>query len=120
MSSTYEKNFESMYPSSINSRAWLGDSSESGAREKTAATYNSTNFGSLATLGLSSGLANGGLNILRNSSRRFYDPEITTTAIYLPRSIKQKNRWRRWFYDHDEVVVLFSTCMQSFRILKQK
>ncbi|GEM_PF-5920256 len=104
MSSTYEKNFESMYPSSINSRAWLGDSSESGAREKTAATYNSTNFGSLATLGLSSGLANGGLNILRNSSRRFYDPEITTTAIYLPRSIKQKNRWRRWFYDHDEVV----------------
>jgi hypothetical protein len=99
--SSHERNFESMYPSSINSRPWIEDSA---GREKTAATYNSSNFGSLATLGLSSGLASGGINILRNSSRRFYDPEITTTAIYLPRSIKQKNRWRRWFYDHDEVV----------------
>jgi len=45
-----------------------------------------------------------GNNILRNPSRRFYDPEITTTAIYLPRTVKQKNRWCRWFYDHDELV----------------
>jgi hypothetical protein len=45
-----------------------------------------------------------GNNILRNPSRRFYDPEITTTAIYLPRTIKQKNRWCRWFYDHDELI----------------
>ena len=28
-----------------------------------------------------------GTNILRNPSRRFYDPEITTTAIFLPRTI---------------------------------
>lgn len=46
----------------------------------------------------------GGGNIMRNPSRRFYDPEITTTAIFLPRTVKQKNRWRRWFYDHDEMV----------------
>jgi hypothetical protein len=45
-----------------------------------------------------------GSNILRNPSRRFYDPEITTTSIYLPRTIKQKNRWNRWFYDHDELI----------------
>jgi len=45
-----------------------------------------------------------GNNILRNPSRRFYDPEITTTAIYLPRTLKQINRWCRWFYDHDELV----------------
>lgn len=93
-------NFQSMYPSSINSRAYI----EENGREKTAATYNSSSLSSLSALGLSAGLATGGLNILRNSSRRFYDPEITTTAIYLPRSIKQKNRWRRWFYDHDEIV----------------
>jgi hypothetical protein len=43
-------------------------------------------------------------SILRNPSRRFYDPEITTTAIYLPRTTKQKNRWCRWFYDHDELI----------------
>lgn len=45
-----------------------------------------------------------GNNILRNPSRRFYDPEITTTSIHLPRTIKQKNRWNRWFYDHDELI----------------
>lgn len=43
-------------------------------------------------------------NIYRNPVRRFYDPEITTTAIYLPRSNKHKNRWNRWFFDHDELI----------------
>jgi len=44
------------------------------------------------------------LNIYRNPARRFYDPEITTTAIFLPRNIRQKNRWCRWFHDHDEMI----------------
>lgn len=43
-------------------------------------------------------------NISRNPARRFYDPEITTTAIYLPRNVKQRNRWNRWFYAHDEMI----------------
>jgi len=45
-----------------------------------------------------------GNNIMRNPSRRFYDPEITTSAIYLPSTLAQKNRWCRWFYDHDELI----------------
>jgi intein/homing endonuclease len=45
-----------------------------------------------------------GGNIYRNPARRFYDPEISTTAIYMPRTLKQKNRWRRWFFDHDEFI----------------
>jgi hypothetical protein len=48
--------------------------------------------------------AGAGANIYRNPSRRFYDPEITTSAIYLPRNVRQKNRWCRWFFDHDEHV----------------
>lgn len=48
--------------------------------------------------------AGGAGNIYRSPARRFYDPEITTTAIYLPRNIRQKNRWCRWFFDHDEFV----------------
>lgn len=58
-------------------------------------TFNSSLFNTANT---------SGSNIYRNPSRRFYDPEITTTAIYLPRNIRQKNRWCRWFFDHDEVV----------------
>ena len=48
--------------------------------------------------------AGAGGNIYRNPSRRFYDPEMTTTSIYLPRNIRQRNRWYRWFFDHDEII----------------
>lgn len=50
------------------------------------------------------GMNVGGPSIMRNPSRRFYDPEVTTTSIYLPRDLKTKNRWNRWFYAHDELV----------------
>ena len=71
--------------------------------DKTASTFT-------GTLGSGSGMTNqlaavgGSNNILKSPSRRFYDPEITTSAIYLPSTLKQKNRWCRWFYDHDELV----------------
>lgn len=67
------------------------------SKTKTAAP--SLNVGDLAALSAMSG---GG--IYRNPARRFYDPEISTTAIYMPRTLKQKNRWRRWFFDHDEFI----------------
>lgn len=57
------------------------------------------NMGDMATLAALSGG-----QIYRNPSRRLYDPELSTSAIYMPRSIKQKNRWRRWFFDHDEFI----------------
>jgi hypothetical protein len=43
-------------------------------------------------------------NIYRNPARRFYDPQINTTSIYLPQTLKQKNRWNRWFFNHDEMI----------------
>jgi len=43
-------------------------------------------------------------NIYRTPARRFYDPETTTSSIYLPRAFKQRNRWNRFFFDHDELV----------------
>lgn len=45
-----------------------------------------------------------GQGILRNPSRRFYDPEFSTTAIFLPKNRREINRWCRYFYDHDEIV----------------
>lgn len=84
-------NFQSSMPRSINS------SVPHTASQKTAAP--AVNMGDLASLSAMSGG-----NIYRNPARRFYDPEISTTAIYLPRTLKQKNRWRRWFFDHDEFI----------------
>lgn len=43
-------------------------------------------------------------NVPRTPSRKFYSPEITTSSIYLPKTIRDKNRWNRWFYDHDPIV----------------
>ncbi len=43
-------------------------------------------------------------NVPRTPSRKFYSPETTTSAVYLPKTIRDKNRWRRWFYDHDPIV----------------
>ena len=89
------QNFQSTLPRTIHSQA----SGEEFENRTGAATLGG--FTDLASLGMSGG---GGNTVYRNASRRFYDPQITTTAIYLPRSIKQKNRWRRWFYDHDEMI----------------
>jgi hypothetical protein len=43
-------------------------------------------------------------NILRSPSRRFYDPAVNATSIFLPQSTKEINRWNRYFYAHDEIV----------------
>jgi len=95
------KNFQDMVPRSIFAEA------DPELMDKKGATFTGftggTGYGfnqmQLAGMG-----GMGSNNILRNPSRRFYDPEITTTAIYLPRNIRQKNRWCRWFFDHDEFV----------------
>ena len=50
------------------------------------------------------GMNSGSPNIVRNPSRRYYDPEVTTTAIYLPKDLKTKNRWNRWYFAHDELI----------------
>jgi hypothetical protein len=47
------------------------------------------------------GAMSGMNNVMRQPSRRFYDPRYTATSMYLPRSNKDKNMWCRWFYDHD-------------------
>jgi len=88
-------NFQDSLPRSINGTPYV--SQEGQGTTKTASP--AVNMGDLATLGAMSGG-----NVYRNPSRRFYDPEVTTTAIYLPRTLKQKNRWRRWFFDHDEFI----------------
>lgn len=85
-------NFQDSFPRSINGTPHIDG-------EKTKTANMAPNMGDLGAL---SSMAGG--NIYRNPSRRFYDPEVTTTAIYLPRTLKQKNRWRRWFYDHDEFI----------------
>lgn len=89
-------NFQSIYPRSVYGQPY-GEEFQT----KTGAITTGGSFADLAALGMF-GTQRG--TTYWNASRRFYDPQITTTAIYLPRSIKQKNRWRRWFYDHDELV----------------
>ena len=94
-----QNNFQGMIPRSIFAEVdpdildKKGSSSFTGGTGYGAMGSASSQFGNSA-----------GNNIYRNPSRRFYDPEITTTAIYLPRNIRQKNRWCRWFFDHDETV----------------
>ena len=93
------ENFQDILPRSI-----FAESQQQQERlDKTGASF----------IGITGDIAGGGsnymntgdsMNIMRHPSRRFYDPQITTTAIYLPRTIKQKNRWRRWFFDHDELI----------------
>lgn len=87
-------NFQQMLPRSI-----IAESYQTQERlDKTGATFTGN------PLGVIGNYIQGSNNVLRSPSRRFYDPEITSTAIFLPRSVKQKNRWCRWFYDHDELV----------------
>lgn len=87
--------FEQMLPRSISAESY-----QTQARlDKTGAT-----FTGLGNLGQLTGLVNGSNNMLRSPARRFYDPEVTCTAVYLPRTLKQVNRWCRWFADHDELV----------------
>jgi hypothetical protein len=89
------KSFNNMYPRTLNA-------SVDHEREKKG-----TGYAGATGMGFSSNVMSGfgaSQNILRNPARRFYDPEVTTTAIYLPKNSKQRNRWNRWFYDHDELV----------------
>jgi hypothetical protein len=93
-------NFDEMFPGAMFGSHYAEADQKQFEKDKTGAsnpysgTVNTSSF-----LGM-----NPSSNILRNPSRRFYDPEITTTAIFLPKDIKRNNRWCRWFYDHDEVV----------------
>jgi ribosomal protein L12E/L44/L45/RPP1/RPP2 len=94
------KNFQDMIPRSIFAEA-DPDLLDRKGQTFTGGYGYGFNPSIFATLSGSGGAGN---NIYRNPARRFYDPEITTTAIYLPRNIRQKNRWCRWFFDHDELV----------------
>lgn len=96
--SVMPESFDSILPRTIMAESQYAQKEA----DKTATTFSGIQglagmLGQMSTYGA-------GTNILRNPSRRFYDPEITTTAIFLPRTIKQKNRWYRWFYDHDELI----------------
>ena len=83
---------ENLHPRSITGAVMDGfRKKEAGGPSSQSATYTDSPSG-------------GGMsNIYRNSPRRFYDPEQTNTAVHLPKGLKQKNRWYRWFYNHDEV-----------------
>jgi hypothetical protein len=92
------KRFQEMMPRTIIAEA------NPDAVDKKGATF-SGGFGSMFNPALYANLGTSyGGSIYRTPARRFYDPEITTTAIYLPRNLRQKNRWCRWFFDHDEFV----------------
>ena len=82
------KNGDAMYPRSINAVPYT-------SRVKQGSTASSSSVFSNMNLTPDVG---------RTPSRKFYSPEITTSAIYLPKTIRDKNRWRRWFYDHDPIV----------------
>lgn len=95
------KNFQDMVPRSIFAEA------DPELMDKKGATFTGFTGGTGYGFNQMMMAGMGGMgsnNVFRNPSRRFYDPEITTTAIYLPRNIRQKNRWCRWFFDHDEFV----------------
>jgi len=91
------QNFQNMIPRSIFAEA------DPNILDKKGTTFTGMT-GSTFNASLFSNYGSNSMNIYRNPARRFYDPEITTTAIYLPRNIRQKNRWCRWFFDHDELV----------------
>ena len=40
----------------------------------------------------------------RVPGRRYYDPTLMSSSLYLPRDFKLKNKWRRWWYTHDAIV----------------
>jgi len=100
MAKNTPNSFDAMLPRTIFAEA------QSEYLEKSATTQGLPNSGSLLGPNMMAGNTGGTNlgNIYRNPVRRFYDPEITTTAIYLPRSSKHKNRWNRWFFDHDELI----------------
>jgi len=90
-------NFNKILPQSI----FVSASAEE-QLDKTAQTF--TGFSSMLPPTANAGIFLNSPGVMRGPARRFYHPELTTSAIYLPRSIKEKNRWRRWFFDHDELV----------------
>lgn len=92
--SGFTNNFDRLLPRDIHSAAMQEDSRDKQGSSSLTGTVNTAAF-----MGM-----NSSSNILRNPARRFYDPEISTTAIYLPKDIKRNNRWCRWFYDHDEMI----------------
>ena len=92
--SGYRDNFDIILPRDVHSAAVQDDRGDKQSTSSYTGTVNTSSF-----MGMQSSA-----NILRNPTRRFYDPEITTTAIYLPKDIKRNNRWCRWFYDHDEMI----------------
>jgi len=92
--SNYADNFDRLLPRDIHSASMQEDREDKQGSSSFTGTVNTSAF-----MGMQPSA-----NILRNPARRFYDPEITTTAIYLPKDIKRNNRWCRWFYDHDEMI----------------
>jgi len=91
------ENFNKILPQTITASA-----SHEEHLDKTAQTF--TGFNSAFPPTMNAGVFLNSPGVMRGPSRRFYHPELTTSAIYLPKSIKEKNRWRRWFFDHDELV----------------
>ena len=91
-SSESMKNFQEMIPRSIYAEAGQD------RLDKTASIFTGAQGGS-------TGMGGGGAgDVLRNPSRRFYHPEYTMSAMYMPRERTQVNRWCRWYYDHDEMI----------------
>ena len=82
--------FNDMLPRSIYATPYI--------RSKTGSA---SDFGGMSQDNLSGGGSIGFNNVMRNPSRRFYDPRYTATSMYMPRSNKDRNMWCRWFYDHD-------------------
>ena len=58
-------------------------------------------FSSAFTSGMMGG---GASSMMRSPARKFYDPELTNTAIYLPKNRTTINRWCRWYFVHDGMI----------------
>ena len=85
--------FNDMLPRSIYATPYI--------RNKTGSA---SDFGGMSQDNLAGGGSIGYNNVMRNPSRRFYDPRYTATSMYMPRSNKDRNMWCRWFYDHDAMI----------------
>ena len=85
--------FNDMLPRSIYATPYI--------RSKTGSA---SDFGGMSQDNLAGGGSIGYNNVMRNPSRRFYDPRYTATSMYMPRSNKDRNMWCRWFYDHDAMI----------------
>jgi len=96
-----QQNFQDMMPRSI-----YAESSPDNHLIKTSSDLSGMGGygGGSGGNGMYGGGSGGAGDILRNPARRFYHPEYTMSAMYMPRERTQVNRWCRWYYDHDEMI----------------